>query len=74
MISGFVVGYDIVLANLFYLNNDPLSRFYDLQIKVFSGFWISLLVNSRNTQKFSFHPLFYAVKWQFDTEFMQLQG
>jgi hypothetical protein len=37
MISGFVVGYDIVLTNLFYLNNDPLSRFYGLKIKEY--FW-----------------------------------
>jgi hypothetical protein len=38
MISGFVVGYCIVLANLFYLNNDPLSRFCGLKIKEFSRF------------------------------------
>jgi hypothetical protein len=52
MISGFVVGYDVILVNIFYLNNDPLSRFYTVNIKTFSGFWISPLVNSRNTMKF----------------------
>ena len=43
MISGFVVGYDIVLANLFYPNNNPLSRFYGLKIKDF--FWFLDLTN-----------------------------
>ena len=43
MASGFVVGYGIVLANLFYLNNDPLSRFYGLKIKAF--FWFLDLTN-----------------------------
>ena len=74
MVSGFVVGYCIVLANLFYLNNNPLSRLYDLEIKTFFGFWISLLVDSRNAVKFSFHPVFYAVKRLFEVGFMQLQG
>jgi len=43
MISGFVVGYCIVLANLFYLNNNPLSRFYRLKIKEY--FWLLDLTN-----------------------------
>jgi hypothetical protein len=72
MISGFVVGYDIFLVNIFYLNNDPLSRFHAVKTKTFSDFWISPLVNSSNTMKISFHPMFYAVKWQFETVFMQL--
>jgi len=38
MISGFVVGYGIVLANLFYLNNNPLSRFHGLKIMEFFYF------------------------------------
>jgi len=38
MTSGFVVGYGIVLANLFYLNNNPLSRFHGLKIMEFFYF------------------------------------
>jgi len=37
-------------------------------------FWIPSLMQSRNNAKISFHAGFYAVKWTFVAEFMQLRG
>jgi hypothetical protein len=40
MNSGFVVGYDIVLVNLFYPNNDPLLLFL---LPEYQSFFVFLL-------------------------------